>query len=144
MKEHDQQNIENSKTDSSNNDSRTIDARNIKARKTDFSKTDRNIEGSNIDAKNLLQILPPIEAILDLPFIYTVDHKLTIGQEYIYREGRHVDSVQLLKVWKKRGLVFLKLMDQNKNIFTVDWNLSSDGGFMLWALYDSATFQKRP
>jgi hypothetical protein len=104
---------------------------------------------TNLSYENVLEYLLPNSVILNLPFIMTDAHRLTIHMPYLLLDrsgvGMHIKAVRLLEVEVVDRILKLNVQDlQTKKTFTLSWNLDYHGDYWLWSLSDLETIMNLP
>jgi hypothetical protein len=94
-------------------------------------------------SKTKLEYLPPNSIVLDLPFVLTLDKKLTMNMPYLLLEGNHSIAVRLLEVSDADAVVYLRVQElQSLKTYVLSWNLNYEGSYWIWSLADLDTLQK--
>jgi hypothetical protein len=85
----------------------------------------------------VLEYITPHTLKLNLPFILTMDNKLTLDMPYMMLEGEKSLAINLHDFWDYEDVVYLKIQDlTTEKIYTISWNLMYSGDFWLWSLAD--------
>ena len=91
-----------------------------------------------------LEYLPPNSIVLDLPFVLTLNKKLTINMPYLLLEGNHSIAVRLLEVSDADAVVYLRVQElQSLKTYVLSWNLNYEGSYWLWSLADLSTLSEQ-
>lgn len=97
----------------------------------------------NKSGKKVLEYISNNTVTLDLPFILTIDKRLTLNMPYMKLEkflaDTHVAAVRLLGVNDVNGVVYLDVQElETERKYTLSSNMEIDD-WWLWALADIET-----
>ncbi len=98
----------------------------------------------NSSGRKVLEYVPPVSIMLDLPHILTRDKILTINMPYLKMEkkivGNDIIAIRLIDFDDKDGVVTLYVQElKSKKTYSLSANMNLDGEMWMWSLADFET-----
>lgn len=98
----------------------------------------------NHSGRKVLEYVPPVSIMLDLPQIQTRDKILTINMPYLKLEkkivGNDIVAIRLIDFEDKDGIISLYVQElKTKKTYYLSANMDYDGEMWLWSLADLDT-----
>ncbi len=98
----------------------------------------------NSSGRKVLEYMPPVSIMLDLPHILTRDKILTINMPYLKLEKRvachDITAIRLIDFDNNAGIVSFYVQElKSKKTYYLSANMKYDGEMWMWTLADFET-----
>jgi len=98
----------------------------------------------NSSGRKVLEYVPPVSIMLDMPQILTRDKILSINMPYLKQEkkvaGNDIVAIRLIDFEDKDGIISLYVQElKSKKTYYLSANMDYDGEMWFWCLTDFYT-----
>lgn len=95
----------------------------------------------NNNGRKVLEYVPPVSVMIDLPHILTRDKILTLNMPYLKLEkkiaGNDIAAIRLIDFEDEEGIVTLYVQElKSKKTYYLSANMDYDGEMWFWSLSD--------
>jgi hypothetical protein len=98
----------------------------------------------NSSGRKVLEYIPPVSIMLDLPHILSRDKILTINMPYLKLEkkiaGNDIVAIRLIDFDDKDGIISLYVQElKSKKTYSLSANMDYEGDIWMWSMADYKT-----